>query len=157
MKRVTLGTDESMATDPSPITWSDDVRSGCLLETSATAPGEIAAARHAAAAHLERCGCTNIDHAVLVLSELVTNAILHAGGADRIVVACDDSAIHINVHDHGREPALPRHDNPAVGGRGLHIVARLTDRWGSSPSGDGKDVWATLPRVLIDAPLASGA
>ncbi len=141
-----------MATDPPPPTWSGGGHSGRLLETSATAPGEIAAARHAAAAHLRRCGCTNIDDAVLVLSELITNAILHAGGADRIVVACNDSAIHINVHDHGRTPALPRRDNPAVGGRGLHIVERLTERWGSSPSGDGKDVWATLPRALVDVP-----
>ena len=58
------------------------------LETSAAGAEQIAAVRHAAVAHLQRSGCSNIEHAVPVLSELVTNAVLHAGGAPYVLVAC---------------------------------------------------------------------
>ncbi|MGE0732330.1 MAG: ATP-binding protein [Acidimicrobiia bacterium] len=116
------------------------------LETSATDPSEIAATRRAAAAHLERCGCTNIADAILVLSELVTNAVVHGGGATRVCISCDQTAIHINVFDRRADPPRPRLDNPVIGGRGLHIVEHLAQGWGSTADALGKQVWATLPR-----------
>lgn len=82
---------------------------------------------------------------MLVVSELVTNAVLHGGGAVRIRVACDHACIYISVHDNRTEAARLRTDNPAIGGRGLYIVDQLADRWGSTALAAGKDVWAVLP------------
>lgn len=118
--------------------------SGRLLETSAAGTPDIASARRDATAHLRRWGCSNEDDAILVLSELVTNAVLHAGGARRIRVDCAGGRIRISVHDADPRPARMAADVPAVGGRGLRIVARLSRRWGSAPLGGGKDVWAEL-------------
>jgi anti-sigma regulatory factor (Ser/Thr protein kinase) len=115
------------------------------METSAARPADIAAARRAVTAHLRRAGCSNIDGAVLVLSELVTNAVLHAGGAHRILVACSAGWIHISVHDHRAGPIHTRHDDAAVDGRGLRIVDRVAEDWGSRPVAGGKAVWALVP------------
>lgn len=125
---------------------------GRRLETSALGLAGIGRVRHEVASHLRRCNCTNIPDAVLVLSELVTNAVLHAGGAEHIVIVCDDEWIRICVHDAGPEEAAPRHEAPVVGGRGLHIVGHLAREWGSTPSDGGKDVWAVLPCTTSAAP-----
>ncbi len=118
---------------------------GGLLEQVAGAPAEIALVRRAATDHLGRCGCANADDAVLVLSELVTNAVLHAGGADRITVDCRDGSIRIDVHDGATDAARVPDVAPEVGGRGLRIVEALAERWGSDPLDAGKVVWAELP------------
>jgi len=118
---------------------------GGLLEQVAGVPAEIAAVRRAAIAHLGRCGCSNAADAVLVLSELVTNAVLHAGGADRVAVECLDGSIRISVHDKTTDPAEVADETRDVGGRGLRIVEALADRWGTDPLGAGKVVWAVLP------------
>jgi len=118
------------------------------LETSAAKLAEIAAVRHAVAAYLRNCGSGNVHDAVLVISEMVTNAVLHAGGADRILVDCDDAWINITVHDNGPAWAEQRVDAPHSGGHGLHIVDRLAQDWGSTPLTLGKEVWAKLPSAL---------
>jgi anti-sigma regulatory factor (Ser/Thr protein kinase) len=130
---------------------------GQHLEMSAARPADIAAARRAATAHLQRAGCSNIDGAVLVLSELVTNAVLHAGGAHRILVACSVGWIHISVHDRRAGPIHTRHDDGAVDGRGLRIVDRVAEDWGSRPLAGGKAVWALVPseRATPDPAVAS--
>jgi anti-sigma regulatory factor (Ser/Thr protein kinase) len=115
------------------------------LEQTATAPGEISAVRRAVTAYLDGCGCSNSDDAVLVLSELVTNAVLHAGGADRIAVECDGGSIRISVRDGTiARPAVQRASS-AIGGRGLRIVDTLAERWGCDDHAGGKTVWAVLP------------
>ena len=118
---------------------------GGLLEQAARAPAEIAAVRRAAIAHLERCGCSNAADAVLVLSELVTNAVLHGRGADRVAVECRAGSIRISVHDKSTDPAELADETRGVGGRGLRIVETLAECWGTDPAGAGKVVWAVLP------------
>lgn len=116
-----------------------------VLEYSVTSPSELAAARRAVAEHLQRHGASNIESAILVASELVSNALLHGGGVGRVVVECDSTTIRITVHDDAPELPQPRRVPPPVGGRGLHIVQRLAQDWGAVPCPDGKDVWAQLP------------
>lgn len=118
---------------------------GGLLEQVARAPAEIAAVRRAATAHLGRCGCSNAADAVLVLSELVTNAVLHAGGADRVAVECRGGSIRISVHDKTTDPAEVADERRQAGGRGLRIVESLAERWGTDQLDAGKVVWAVLP------------
>ncbi|HEY5874406.1 MAG TPA: ATP-binding protein [Ilumatobacteraceae bacterium] len=83
---------------------------------------------------------------VLVVSELVTNAIRHAGGhgALRLVVGLD--GVRIQVDDH--QPRLrPRStDVNQNGGRGLALVAAISARWGVVTRHDGKTVWAECRR-----------
>ena len=119
---------------------------GPPLITSAGGMAEIGLARRAVAAYLMACRCQNIADAVLVASELITNAVLHGDGADRIAVVCDQATVHVTVHD--SNPAVPVvcFDPDRVGGRGLRIVEQLAQQWGVSRAGTGKKVWAILAR-----------
>jgi anti-sigma regulatory factor (Ser/Thr protein kinase) len=81
-----------------------------------------------------------------VTSELVSNAIDHAGTMMNLRLTRRPRYLHIAVRDGSttapRRAPLP--DPSASGGRGLHLVASMAVRWGSLPSEAGKVVWATL-------------
>jgi anti-sigma regulatory factor (Ser/Thr protein kinase) len=86
-----------------------------------------------------------VRDAVLLVSEMVTNAIIHGQppivlrlrrGADDVLVEVDDGAA-----------GAPRRMRPTPEdehGRGLLLVAMLADRWGTRPLHDGKSVWCRL-------------
>ena len=72
----------------------------------------------------------------LLVSELVTNAVRHAGGKDvRLVVNLDGGMLRIEVHDPGRgfEVVPPPDDPLRASGWGLVLVEELADRWGVDP------------------------
>ncbi len=82
------------------------------------------------------------DEAVLLLSELVTNSVIHARTALTVDVGLDDDCLHVEVSD--GDPNLPVASTPQVNassGRGLMLVAHLADAWGARPAPDGKVVW----------------
>jgi len=83
---------------------------------------------------------------VLLASEVLTNACLHAGGPLHIVVSADDKSLRIEIDDPDPEPPRIRAPRqPGIpGGHGLHIVEKLTDRWGVVPSEHGKTVWMEI-------------
>ncbi|MER6318576.1 ATP-binding protein [Streptomyces sp. NPDC001581] len=85
------------------------------------------------------------EDALLVVSELVTNAALHARGCHELVLTAGET-LRIDVLDGARALPRPRAvPRPGVpGGHGLHIVQRLSDRWGSYAHGTGKVVWAEI-------------
>jgi anti-sigma regulatory factor (Ser/Thr protein kinase) len=93
--------------------------------------------------------------AVLLTSELVTNAITHeAGEIVMLVVSCDGGQLRVDVHDTSR--SLPRPvDAPgdAETGRGLMLVASLSTDWGYYRTRAGKAVYFTL---AFDSDLRSG-
>ena len=69
------------------------------------------------------------DDAVLVASELATNAILHAGGMAAVRVAPVADGVRIEVHDRTRvPPTMARASVEAMTGRGLRLVASLSAR-----------------------------
>ena len=79
----------------------------------------------------------------LLVSELVTNAVRHAGGgAVRLVVAHGRGVLRVEVHDPGKgfEVAAPPEDPLRSSGWGLVLVAELADRWGVDHS-PGTRVW----------------
>jgi DNA-binding NarL/FixJ family response regulator len=83
----------------------------------------------------------------LLVSELVTNAVLHARSAPRIEVHLDRGSVRVSVRDD--DPHLPRQrvpDEERPGGRGLHLVDTVASRWGADPSGPGKVVWFEIDR-----------
>lgn len=92
------------------------------------------------------------DDAALVLSELVTNALLHCEGGGPITVRLElqDDRLRLEVAD--RSPAVPaqRVASPnAEDGRGLDIVSQIAARWGVEPRPGGKRVYAELPLTRL--------
>ena len=89
-------------------------------------------------------GDTDVDTAALLVSEVVTNAILHARTGVHLTVDDRGSVVHIEVRD--GSPVLPRVHafSPASAtGRGLRLLDRLATRWGvqRDPITGGKVVW----------------
>ena len=85
------------------------------------------------------------DSTALVVSELVTNAVLHTGSALTLRVRPGDGVLHVEVIDEDSRP--PRMRNPLDdedGGRGLHLVEALSRRWGIRTLNDGKVVWSEI-------------
>jgi anti-sigma regulatory factor (Ser/Thr protein kinase) len=88
-----------------------------------------------------------VDSVELLVSELVTNAILHGVGAVRLVADYDGTRIRVEVHDH--DPNAPEaHVTAATQldehGRGLQLIAMLADSWGTRRTDVGKAVWIEL-------------
>ena len=84
--------------------------------------------------------------AKLVISELATNAVLHAGTPFSVTVRPNGSTVRISVRDWSAAQPLMRNGSlTALSGRGLHLVAALADDWGCETDRDGKSVWADLP------------
>ena len=86
-----------------------------------------------------------IDDAVLLTSEAVTNAVVHAGTPIDVVVTVDAAMARIEVHD--RQPDLPvvRDPDPdAASGRGLRVIEAMAEAWGVQPTGDGTCLWFEL-------------
>ena len=86
------------------------------------------------------------DDAVIISSELVANAVLHAHTECRLTVQLDACGLTIAVQDYrpGRIRRPPV-DATNLQGLGLFVVDRLSQSWGTSPTADGKKVWALLP------------
>ena len=88
-------------------------------------------------------GMKGSTSALVVATELTTNAILHGDGATRVRATTERGVFRIEVVD--RSPAAPVRRRPAaddLGGRGLLLVKALSDRWGSVFTPGGKVVWA---------------
>ena len=82
---------------------------------------------------------------VLIGSELVTNAVLHARTELTLTLELRDERVRISVKDRSKAPATMRHyQADALTGRGLGVVAALSDSWGISAAADGKVVWAEV-------------
>lgn len=84
------------------------------------------------------------DTVLLLVSELVSNAILHAPGMVEVSAHELGDTLRVEVRD--GSSVLPRvhdHSVDATSGRGLQMVERLADRWGTEPGGpgQGKVVW----------------
>lgn len=90
------------------------------------------------------------EDVLLLVSELLTNASLHADGCQELVVTSGQS-LRVEVFDGTRVLPLlnpaPRRGVP--GGHGLHIVARLSDRWGTDTHEHGKAVWAEIAAARL--------
>jgi anti-sigma regulatory factor (Ser/Thr protein kinase) len=91
-----------------------------------------------------------VDEAVLLASELATNAVVHTasgqGGAFDVAVRRYPSAVRIEVHDAGshRVPMPRPQDTLADEGRGLDLVNLVADRWGHSGDQSGRSVFFEL-------------
>lgn len=82
------------------------------------------------------------ETAELVVSEVVTNAIVHTGTGIELAALLDHTGLRVEVADFGQHlPVMASYDAMASTGRGLHLVAELTDHWGVEARPDGKVFW----------------
>ena len=88
----------------------------------------------------------HVDDVVLIASELVTNAVLHARTPYRVTLKAPDlQVVRVEVaDDNPRPPVRTPDDQGATSGRGLHVVAGVATVWGVESDGDGKVVWAEV-------------
>jgi DNA-binding NarL/FixJ family response regulator/anti-sigma regulatory factor (Ser/Thr protein kinase) len=139
----------------------DLLMGGGLLDSAVTEiedalpTGERTFDRHPASAGRARAFARDLigdDSAVLetvqlLLSELVTNAVLHAASEPKVAIQVLRDRVHIEIVDSSTGSATPR----AAGrkdesGRGLGIVDALAQSWGTTPLPDGKVVWFDVAR-----------
>jgi CheY-like chemotaxis protein/anti-sigma regulatory factor (Ser/Thr protein kinase) len=90
-----------------------------------------------------------IDDIVLCVSELVTNAVVHAASSPRVMVHVRPAVIHVEVSDDsGVLPVEKEAELTDTSGRGMAILSGFSDRWGSlRRSGGGKTVWFEVART----------
>jgi anti-sigma regulatory factor (Ser/Thr protein kinase) len=121
------------------------VMSTIELPPEPTSPG---VARRFVADCLARLDGAPTDVVALLVSELVTNAVLHARTPMTVTVNVGDDAVRVEVQD--GSPALPtlrQYDRRAPTGRGLQMVERLAGRWGVDAGDGSKTVWFELALV----------
>lgn len=125
-------------------------------------PADAGTPRLARRAVLERLAdVPRRDDLLLCVSEVVTNAVLHAGTPKHLSVRPVGDVLLVEVAD--GDPRLPTrrpHDLTSATGRGLHFLDDLAVRWGARPTSDGKVVWfefaLTDHPVVDDGPGAYG-
>ncbi len=96
---------------------------------------------------------TLAESVILIVSELVTNAVVHTGEPAVLslrlpgVLAESPGTVRVEVADISNRPPQPRHaDGDATHGRGLELVDGLASRWGWQPEGAGKRIWCEVDR-----------
>ncbi|MEU0226272.1 ATP-binding protein [Streptomyces sp. NPDC006284] len=122
-------------------------------------PSEVGRARRWARSRLAGAGIRDdeplAETLVLLVSELVTNAVVHTGRSAvlRLVLPgavteeTQEATVRLEVDDASERAPVPRCvDGEATGGRGLALVDGLADRWGWSREGTGKRIWCELDR-----------
>ncbi|WP_199517220.1 STAS domain-containing protein [Nucisporomicrobium flavum] len=88
-----------------------------------------------------------VGNAALVISELVTNASMHANTMMTLQIRLRSCHLHIAVFDGSATHAVARQAGSAgVGGRGLQLVDAVSAAWGSTALATGKVVWSALDR-----------
>ena len=134
-------------TRPTTAPWPNMTRDETLtlaLETSVLAPRE---ARHAVATWMRARGLGDdlVNDVVLIVSELVTNAVMHAGSITSFSVRMTPAGrVRVEVGDDDDSPPEPNLRRE-VGGAGLHLIGRLSAGWDWAPRrGRGKVVWAEV-------------
>ena len=122
-------------------------------------PGGIAEARAFVRVQCLKAGfADDLCHtAMLLTSEAVTNALLHAGPRASVGITAGPSGLLVEIEDDaaGSLPVRPHQPHPdlrAPGGRGLFILSELATDWGSYARGRGKVVWFHLAAERVSGP-----
>ncbi len=111
----------------------------------------VAEARSFARGMLDEWGASELtETVVLVVSELVTNAVVHAGTQARLELRLDTQSVRVEVEDLHPSRGLPLVAEPPPDdyerGRGLLITATLASAWGVEYTNSSKRVWLRLDR-----------
>ncbi|MEU0339008.1 ATP-binding protein [Streptomyces bobili] len=119
-------------------------------------PAEVGRARRWARSRIAGSGIEAdeplAETLILLISELVTNAVVHTGCPALLRlslpgVEAGEATVRLEVADSSTRAPVPRCvGDEATGGRGLALVDGLADRWGWSVEGPGKRIWCELDR-----------
>jgi anti-sigma regulatory factor (Ser/Thr protein kinase) len=143
--------------------WEVTESSDLLLPFAAASVG---VARRRLVSELIRAGVCGsvITDSALVVSELLSNALQHAtplpGSGLRVAWCLDGGSVRVSVTDGGAQtvPELGEPNPYTTGGRGLRIVERLSQCWGTRRDEEGTTVWAEVPvpeMTTVGAPAAA--
>jgi signal transduction histidine kinase/serine phosphatase RsbU (regulator of sigma subunit)/DNA-binding response OmpR family regulator len=128
-------------------TTADRVDARAVVRTIANAGDAVGQARDFAAQTLRSWAVDEsvTQDAVLIISELVTNALAHGRPPVELRLRHDGDHLTLDIHDADRSTPRKQHAAPDEDhGRGLSIVAALAHAWGTRLTPDGKSVWCTL-------------
>jgi anti-sigma regulatory factor (Ser/Thr protein kinase) len=108
-------------------------------------PSSVGIARHFVDEILEPYDTRTVEDARLVVSELVTGALVHGGGIRWVSVVVDvvNDVVRIAVADNSTRPPLVAERGSAEAA-GLRVVALLVDRWGAEYDELGKEIWCEM-------------
>ena len=98
-----------------------------------------------------------MEDTLMVVSELVTNAVTHANSPSEIIATMNADGLRIEVHDLLADPPVVQRRDGTNRRYGLRLVAELTDRWGWRPTPTGKYVWTETSGVRPSDPVADDA
>jgi anti-sigma regulatory factor (Ser/Thr protein kinase) len=88
------------------------------------------------------CADETKHHVVLAVSELVSNAVIHARSPSTLSATIEDDRLRIEVDDQDPTTKPQRVESPgSIGGFGLRIVDEIGDAWGWSQLPRGKRIW----------------
>ncbi|HUQ63587.1 MAG TPA: ATP-binding protein [Acidimicrobiales bacterium] len=109
-------------------------------------PASVSKARRFVRETLDAVGAAGFEEcAILLVSELVTNAVLHARTAPEVTVRVTEDRVWVGVRDASPvAPAPKRYGLEAATGRGLQLVEQIAARWGVDTDSAGKTVWFEL-------------
>ncbi len=110
-------------------------------------PTEVAVARRFVADTLDQWGIGDLQEvASLLVSELVTNSVVHAGSDIALTLYSEGPQVRFEVRDGSTRPPVDLNvPPPSPNGRGVRIVAAMSADWGvENVPGNGKTVWFTL-------------
>jgi anti-sigma regulatory factor (Ser/Thr protein kinase) len=129
-----------------PVAQSATVDAQALTRTEVRLPENhrsAAIAREFTRSTLTGWGHHSWQDAAQVVSELVSNVLLHAHGQPVLRLLDVQGGVRVEVSDDSPQPPTVRHTGP--GGLGMQLVERLSTAWGVSRRGRGKVVWCELP------------
>lgn len=137
------GEDRKGAVDATADRLPIELPLGVEFPPKCNAPGQ---ARRMTVAALRQGGYGEalVQDAALVVSELATNAVLHAGSPFSLSVRVEESILRLAVHDTSPIGAMPDRGLIARPGRGLGLIDALAAGWGAQVAAEGKVVWAEL-------------
>ena len=116
-------------------------------------PASVPAARRFVAGLIADLDSEAQETATFLVSEVVTNAVLHARTDVTLRCTVEPHGVLVEVTDENLQVPLPRrHDEEAVTGRGLELVELLATGFGVASTGDGKTVWFTVGSVTTRLP-----
>jgi len=134
------------------VTSPQEARRELLLElTLPTKPEAVAVGRHALGAALTGIMDGDAhDVVMLLISELLTNAIVHGRPPISLSATRSAQTLRVEVRDGSESLPVERHPSEApVGGWGLKLVSELASRWGADVTAGGKRVWFELERPAV--------
>ncbi|MFJ3198835.1 ATP-binding protein [Streptomyces sp. NPDC086989] len=123
-------------------------------------PAEVGRARRWARSRLAGSGIGDdeplAETLILLISELVTNAVVHTGCPAVLRMLFGEPGVRVEVADaSARGPARRQAAGDDTGGRGLELVDGLADRWGWQREGAGKRIWCEVDRADHSADCAT--